>query len=791
MEKLNKILTMLALSVMINNGIFAQAIPTLELTRNATPTNSGFGTSILPLTATFQNDALNDNNFAANSPAVTVTVSLQNQAFTGLSYGTGTTAQTTGLVFGAGPTVGTNSVLGAAARNRWDIIGAYTGSFGPTNSMFTSNPTATGAQLGTGIKVNDFLANTNGAFEVFTTAYQLYKDTVTYPRGSRVLFGQLKLTFNQPVKNPIVDIVGLGGSLRYSVIGQPINNPASWRSTFFSTELELQTPGVTSTLMSGNSFFSLSGNNILNSNNADPNGGSVNDATNPIPPSFNDYGAATGSVRINGIVQELVYNVYLEGGSASQFAWGVDKQYVSGAVTDPFAGDIWYVSASLDKPVHQISGNVFNDRDGLNDAGGGDINKSAGVANPKTNVGGTLYANLINANTNVVVATMPVSAGGQFLFDAVTNGTYYVQVTTNQGVVGQPTPVSALPTNWVRTGEFIGAGPGSDGVVNGISDNFNINNGSSENQHEVNFGIEQLPNSVDLLAQISQPHPNDVIVLNNPPLIPILQGSDPEDMPSTGVLTNKTVKITTLPTNSTLRYNGVAVTLNQVIPNFNPALLTIRFDIPTNLNFTQFNYAYVDAAGNPDPTPALYRITWTPAGLPITLSEFTASKISCTANLVWKTSSESNGDRFEVEVSTNGNAVYTKAGTVAAAGNSSTTKTYRFSYAMQTGVTYYFRLKMIDKDGSYKYSEIRSLSCSGKALIVIAPNPVIDRFTITGMENGKNLITIFGANGQLVKTQVIAQIQGEVNIFNLAAGLYAVKITSEAGNTFVGKIIKQ
>ena len=110
---------------------------------------------------------------------------------------------------------------------------------------------------------------------------------------------------------------------------------------------------------------------------------------------------------------------------------------------------------------------------------------------------------------------------------------------------------------------------------------------------------------------------------------------------------------------------------------------------------------------------------------------------------------------------------------------------------MQTGVTYYFRLKMIDKDGSYKYSEIRSLSCSGKALIVIAPNPVIDRFTITGMENGKNLITIFGANGQLVKTQVIAQIQGEVNIFNLAAGLYAVKITSEAGNTFVGKIIKQ
>ena len=46
------------------------------------------------------------------------------------------------------------------------------------------------------------------------------------------------------------------------------------------------------------------------------------------------------------------------------------------------------------------------------------------------------------------------------------------------------------------------------------------------------------------------------------------------------------------------------------------------------------------------------------------------------------------------------------------------------------------------------------------------------------MENDKNTIMIFGSNCQLVKLKVIAEPRGDVNIYNLAPGLYAVKITS-------------
>jgi hypothetical protein len=109
---------------------------------------------------------------------------------------------------------------------------------------------------------------------------------------------------------------------------------------------------------------------------------------------------------------------------------------------------------------------------------------------------------------------------------------------------------------------------------------------------------------------------------------------------------------------------------------------------------------------------------------------------------------------------------------------------------MQSGVTYYFRIKMIDKDGSFIYSNIQTANCSKAGGIVIAPNPVIDLFTVKGMENGKNTILVYGANGQLVKTQTSTTNNSIVNISYLAPGMYTVKITSEAGNTVVRKLIK-
>lgn len=814
MKRNLKPLMLIGMALIAVQGLLAQSIPTIEMPRNATVlanSNYGPGASILPVVTEFKNDALNSNVFSTYLPQSTFSVALTNQQFTGLNYGTNdyngtgvSTLQTTGLVFGIGPSLVTDPVpQGGNPYNRYNIIGEYGGNGGPTNAMFTSNPTATGPQLGTGINVaNAGNASLNGAVEVFTTAQALYNNPA-YPIGSRVYFGDLVLTFNQPVKNPVIHIAGLGGSYRYLPFGSP-NVPANYVSTFFATELELSTPGLTSTLMSSNQFMSLSGNNILNNNDANPNGGSTSD-----PGEFiNNLGAASGSIRINGTVQQLVYRVYLQGGTASQFAWSAPGTVVFGAGSprDPFTGDIWYVAASYDRPALQvISGNVFIDADGLVDNNISETLTSGGpVANATTNAGGLLYANLINSGGQVV-ASQAIAANGSYLFDNVPVGTYSVQLTTNSsaGTYAAPAaaPATVLPAGWVNTGEFNGVGAGNDGAVNSLSAPIVIVLGDIKSN--INFGIERLPNSKDYLTVITTPLVGETISLSTPGAsrfgnLPILAGSDPEDQPIEGVLTGKSVQFTTLATvgsnniPATLRYNGVDITLNQIIPNFNAALLTVFLPNQWSGSGLKFNYAYVDAAGKADPTPALYRLAWSGGGLPITLSEFVVTKNNCLAILNWKTANELNSDRFEIEVSTGSNPVYAVASTVVASGSSSTTKAYQFNYTMQQGVVYYFRLKMIDKNGSFTYSNIQSASCSkGNGGIVIGPNPTMNYFTIRGMQNGRNSVQVFAANGQIVKNLEINQNQGDVNIKHLAPGMYTVKVTNLISEAiFVTKLIK-
>jgi hypothetical protein len=791
MKKLSKCLFVLGFVMTLMFHVQGQN-KALELSVNGV-TTSGNGPSTAPQAATFEFDNSNYTattvpNFETNTPPVSVTISLQNQVYTGLSYG----SCNTGLSFGTQKSEWDDPVITTQSPTPgplYALLGANVGTRGPDENVFKTKPSALINTIDpTG---NQFGAEGNWGFPIFTTVEPL-EDNGS-PKDGRYLYGELVITFSRPVKNPVLHLASLGGSSWYLPSGAT-DIPANWRMSYFTTELEMVTTGFTSERLAGTPFFEVAGNNILN-NATRPNGDSQAGLFDKKGNSA--FGAATGSVQVTGTVTQLVYRVYLRGatGNTSDFNFSFDRGVTTSTPgRDPFYGDYWAISFSLDKPTQQISGNIFNDRDGLNDLPVGDINKSAGIDNLKTNVGGLLYANLLNSSGNTVVATVPVGANGAYLFDSVATGSYRVQLTTNQGVVGQPTPVTALPTGWVNTGEFgsnnPGNIPGNDLNVNGISTNIPVN--SNDFKVEVNFGIERTPVSVPFSYIIPKPDGGITLTLfggvNN---FAPLTGSDPEDQPATGTLSGKTVQITELPAAfSILRYNGINVVAGQIIPNYNPSLLQIAFTGSTPVSFAEFKYSYLDAAGKPS-VPTIYRLEWFGGPLAITITNFSAVKNNCTADLTWTTASEINASRFEIEVSTSNSAVYNKVGSVNASAANGSGKTYQFNYAMQPGVQYYFRLKLMDKDGSFKYSDVRTLSCEGKGVITIAPNPVIDRFSIAGMESGKNTVVIYSANGQQVKTQIIPQAQGYVYIQNLAAGMYSVKVISEKGNITVGKIIKK
>lgn len=90
-----------------------------------------------------------------------------------------------------------------------------------------------------------------------------------------------------------------------------------------------------------------------------------------------------------------------------------------------------------------VSGNVYDDANGLTDS---TVN---GIG---SNAGGTLHANLINASNNVsqVVA---IAANGSYVFPStVAAGTYTVVLSTTAGTVGAAAPAATLPSGWVNTG---------------------------------------------------------------------------------------------------------------------------------------------------------------------------------------------------------------------------------------------------------------------------------------------------------------------------------------------------
>jgi hypothetical protein len=123
------------------------------------------------------------------------------------------------------------------------------------------------------------------------------------------------------------------------------SNTANWISTFFTTELEL-VGGYPMDRIAGNQFFGISGNFIVNNNLATPNGESTDQGV-PAPGSFNNFGAASGSFRVNQTVRFLRFRVYLRGATGSQFNWSAPGTAVNGGVRNPLTGDIWFIAASL------------------------------------------------------------------------------------------------------------------------------------------------------------------------------------------------------------------------------------------------------------------------------------------------------------------------------------------------------------------------------------------------------------------------------------------------------------
>src|SRR5690606_20289567 len=96
--------------------------------------------------------------------------------------------------------------------------------------------------------------------------------------------------------------------------------------------------------------------------------------------------------------------------------------------------------------------------------------------------------------------------------------------------------------------------------------------------------------------------------------------------------------------------------------------------------------------------------TWNSGVIPVELTSFTGSASGSEVNLSWATATELNNSGFSIERKYE-NSEFTEAGFVQGFGTTSEPKSYSFADKnLQSGV-YTYRLKQIDFDGTFEYSD--------------------------------------------------------------------------------------
>jgi len=171
--------------------------------------------------------------------------------------------------------------------------------------------------------------------------------------------------------------------------------------------------------------------------------------------------------------------------------------------------------------------------------------------------------------------------------------------------------------------------------------------------------------------------------------------------------------------------------------------------------------------------------------------DFTAQKENKNAKLSWSIDQSFEYNAFEIEKSING-TVFEKIGTQTSV-QLNGAKNFGFTdYNLPAGIVYY-RIRIIEKDGSSFYTKIASINNKFTESFVVSPNPATDHIMISHGASSTLLanIKVVDAAGRVVKTLVKQSIAPgnklRIPLQELAAGTYYVEI--EGGEYF--KVVKK
>ncbi len=230
-------------------------------------------------------------------------------------------------------------------------------------------------------------------------------------------------------------------------------------------------------------------------------------------------------------------------------------------------------------------------------------------------------------------------------------------------------------------------------------------------------------------------------------------------------------------------YDGNSVNLGSGTQPTQDACESFTIDITdvvinpgTTVNFRFYGWSATNAGGN-------WRIAQVSidgtAALPIELMSFQAQVSDFGALLSFSTATEINNDYFSIERSTNGRD-FVEIGQLQGSGTSYSPQSYRFSDERPEKGRNYYRLKQVDFDGKFTYSNIIQVTFGRASQMTLAPMPATETLVLqlekALREDG--FYQIFDLNGRLlISGQMPAETKEQsIQINDLAEGAYLLRL---------------
>lgn len=174
--------------------------------------------------------------------------------------------------------------------------------------------------------------------------------------------------------------------------------------------------------------------------------------------------------------------------------------------------------------------------------------------------------------------------------------------------------------------------------------------------------------------------------------------------------------------------------------------------------------------------------------LPVKLAYFDVQKTENAALLEWRTAEETNSAHFDVQRSDD-TRNWRVLGAVEAAFESNTTRSYTFTDSIPEPGLNYYRLMLVDGDGSFTYSRMRSVNFPEFSWAEVYPNPVDDQLRIVIRNSKVNNIRVISHSGIVRLSRPITSPSLTISMKQYPIGMYYVHFEQADGAVKIFKLM--